>query len=563
MKAAICDPIRRGWFILEGKLAESINWSSLPNVARVMVELAAGRREIVALLGGDWRLGDVRRAAAERRVRFHSQPGLGQLIRKGYGDRNSSLPPALEKNLRALDKPDTLAIVTGQQVGIFGGPLYTFYKAYTTILLAEALKPEAPGEVVPVFWMETSDADFGEVNRVCFPLEDDNPRRAVYTPRDAVAGKAIGYHVLGEEINGIRETVTGWMADAPFHTPLTKLITEIYQPGRLLADAFHDLLTSVFGSRGLVMFNPLQSEAAPRTTEFWERSLQRPEHLNKAFQVASSEVQALRLPLQVKLRDDALPIMHVDETGIRRRIHGTPGNWTIGADGPGISLEELQRLPHERPGALSPSALLRPLLQDWLLPTWIYVGGPAEVSYQAQIGRAYDLLDMPRPMVAPRVTATIVERPQRRILDKHGWKVMDALGGRELLLRRQGRSEVVEGLFESGSDQLKGWLERIERMADETGINIAAELDKSGRKLIYQWDKLHRAVTDKLTERDRVRVSHAQNITDHLMPDGIMQERHDNFLYYLANYGDRLMDIIRAEANPFQTQHLAIDLEPA
>ena len=149
MKAAICDPIRRGWFILEGKLAESISWGSLPNVARIRVELAAGRREIVALLGGDWRLGDVRRAAAERRVRFHSQPGLGQLIRKGYSDRNSSLPPALEKNLRALDKPDTLAIVTGQQVGIFGGPLYTFYKAYTTILLAAT--PVTHPTVAPAF----------------------------------------------------------------------------------------------------------------------------------------------------------------------------------------------------------------------------------------------------------------------------------------------------------------------------------------------------------------------------------------------------------------------------
>ena len=540
-------------------MAESIAWGSLPQVPRIMVELAAGQKGVMALLNGDWRKADVRRAVAERRVQFHSQPLLGQLIREGYAD-SPKLPPALENNLAALDKPDTLAIVTGQQTGIFGGPLYTFYKAYTAILLAEALKSEAPGGVVPIFWMETSDADFGEVNRVSFPPAGGAARRAIYTPRDIVSGKAIGLHVFSPEIAAIRDNIVGWLANAPFQAQPIDQINRAFQPGMSLAGAYRQLLTWQFGAQGLVLFNPLQPSVAPRTTEFWQRALRRPERLNKAFQVASGEVLKLRHPLQVKLRDDALPVMFVDEEGIRRRIQGSPDAWSIAANGATLSDGGLLELAREKPNALSPSVLLRPLLQDWLLPTWIYVGGPAEVSYHAQIGRAYDSIDMPRPLLAPRLSFTLVERSQRRLLDKHGWKVMDVLGGRELLLGRYGRSEEIDGLFESGSDQLKGWLQRIERLSDETGINIATELERAEGKLVYQWDKLHRTVQKKLTERDAVRVAHAQQVSDHLMPDGVMQERHDNFLYYIANYGSRLSEVIRAEADLFNTQHLAVDL---
>ena len=541
-------------------MAEIIGWGSLPNVPRIMVEFTGGRPEVIALMGGDWRHAAARKAAAERRLGHLQRPGLGSALRQGYGGRQ--LPELVERNLQALDRDDTLAIVTGQQVGVLGGPLFTFYKALSAIMFAEALEPHAPGAVVPIFWMETADADFGEVNRISFPPDGDIPRRVAYNPADLVSGRSVSFHRLQAEINPVLDEVRSWLQTQLNGAELGDLIAKSYMSGRLLADGFRDLMTELLGKWGLVMLDPQTPGLSLRATEFWERCLERPQRLNQSFAMASRELETMRLPLQVKMREDALPIMFLDEEGIRRRIHGTPEGWNIGKDGPAITVGEMLRVARERPGALTPSALLRPLLQDWLLPTLAYVGGPAEISYQAQIGHAYDFLEIPRPLIAPRASLTLVERPMRRLLDKHGWKVMDVLGGRELLLGRHGHSQSLMEQFDHGSEQLKGWLERIERASDEAGINITAEVDQAGRKLGYQWEKLARIAKTKVENRDHTRLSHARLLCDGLMPDGMLQERHDNVLYYLAGYGDKLIESIRTDVDLFHSNHLAIDLEP-
>lgn len=539
-------------------MAEALSWASVPNIPRIMVEFAAGTPAVMALLGGDWREKAVRRAVADSRLGARRPEGLGSAVRKSLA--GVSLPPAVQRNLELLDRPDCLAVVTGQQVGIFGGANYTFFKAWTAVQLADALAAEAPGPVVPVFWMETGDADFAEVNRVNFPQVDTTPRRGVYLPSDLVLGRSLSRHVLSAEIAAVTDAVCGWMKDTPGGGALAEVVRRCYHPGKRLAEAFTELMTTLLGHRGLVMFDPLHPELASRAAGFWEAALERPERLNHTFAVSSSEVQNLHLPLQVKLRPDTLPILHLDEEGFRRRIIKGDGEYWCGKDGPRMTLDQLRREAQQRPGALTPSALLRPLMQDYLLPTWIYVAGPAETSYNAQIGRCYDAMSLPRPLLAPRLSATMVERRERRLLDRHGWTVKDVLGGREIMLAAEGRSQVLKDLFDSGADQLSGWLERIGTVSEEAGVNIGMELDQAGRKLRYQWEKLRRTALNRLIERDRVRADHAQHLIDRLTPDRMLQERHDSPLYYIAHYGGDFQEILASEADLFQTAHMAIDI---
>jgi len=328
-----------------------------------------------------------------------------------------------------------------------------------------------------------------------------------------------------------------------------------------MADAFRELITGLLGSMGLVLVDPLDPAIIERSREFWALCLNRPERINNAYSVSSREIQDLRLPLQVKLRKNTLPIYRIDKSGIRRRLSGTTNEWYFNSDEQRLSNNELLALINNPSGVFSPAVLLRPLLQDWLLPTWIYVGGAAEIAYHAQIGRAYDQLNIPRPLVAPRIGATLVERPVRRWLDKHNWKIAEVLGGRELLLRTNGYAGTLVELFDNGVAQLNGWLTRIQQCSDTAEINISYELDQAGRKIVYQWEKLHRITIKKIAERDKTRVNHARKLQNHLLPDEMLQERHNNALYYLAHYGDKLIQTIDSEKDLFNPKHIIIDLE--
>ncbi|MBM3327533.1 MAG: bacillithiol biosynthesis cysteine-adding enzyme BshC [Calditrichaeota bacterium] len=539
-------------------MAEKLNWSSLPNIPRAMVEFALQNPAVMGLLGGDYRSRTVRRAALERRRKFAIPPGLGHILREGYID--VGITPEIEANLAALEQPGALAIVTGQQAGLFGGPLFTFYKALTTIMLAQQLSAETSAPVVPLFWMETADADFGEVNRAALPPVDDVPRRLVYTPDDMVSGKSVCLHTLRPEITGLISRLREWLAELPYSRDYIAVLERAYKPGRRMTEAFREIMTKFFGSLGLITLDARHPALVARAAPFWEAALERPLKLNQAFAASSRQLTELRLPWQVQLRDDALPVMHIAMDGIRRRLLGEQNNWRIGKDGPPFDDVELKRLAREENAALTPSALLRPLLQDFLLPTWIYVGGPAEIAYQAQIGLAYDLLNIPRPLVAPRLTATLIEHPTRRWLERQGWTVGEALGGRELLLRKRGSSEALSELFDNGTSHFEGWVKRIAQAAEDADIELGLELDQAGRKINYQWNKLKAMALNKIARRDKTRVEHTDKLTARLLPDGVLQERHDSAVYYVAAYGPGFMNALMVEADAMTPQHLVIDL---
>ena len=552
-------PKVHAWFILELRMAEAIAWSNILGMTQIASDYVGGRKEVVNLLGGDWRKKSTRKSVGERRNSFNFQPGLGSAIKKSYG--KTTIPEVVEKNLSALDSPNTLAIVTGQQLGLFGGPLYTLYKALTTIFLARKLQDETKSKVVPIFWMETSDADFKEVNQVAFPSDQIQPRSHIYMPKDVVTGHIAGHHKLTPAIIEAQDDVFEWMKSLPLKRKFADILQDCYQPGVRVVDAFRDNFTQILGDMGLVMFDAIDPNIRSFSAEFWTKSLALSENLNNAYSVSSNEVKALRVPLQVRLRDNTMPIFRIDKNDKRHRIRRAEGGWKLGTKQKIYSTIELINLVEDNSGTFSPAVLLRPLLQDWLLPTWIYVAGPSEISYHAQIGRAYDQLKIPRPLLAPRLSATLIEKPARRMLNKHNWKVAEVFGGRELLLRTKGSGQSLREMFENGASHLDGLLTRIGAGAEDSGINISLELDLATRKLTFQWDKLRTITVRKLGERDKTRFSHSEKLYFRLLRRKILQERHDNMLHYLASYGDRLFHAIDASADVFEPKHLIIDLE--
>ncbi len=540
-------------------MVEKINWSSLPQVPQVMVDFISQRPELISLMGGDWRRKSTRNSVANRRLSHRRVPDIGSKIAEGYD--GLKIPSAVRENLDALNQTDTLAIVTGQQAGLFGGPLYTYYKALTAILLARQLEEKAPGKVVPVFWMETTDADFNEIKQIGFPADGGFPHKGVYSPEDLMDRRCVGFHKLTNEIDPLVDEMTAWLLRSSTASKLHGTIQNAYKSGNSIAQAFRIMLTDVFGDDGLVVVDPLSVTVRNSLGEFWERMLRKPATMIRAYAMSSRELSALRLPLQVKMRTNALPVFHLDNKGRRNRILGEKDRWHFGRSKREYSDKELLKAATDEPQNFTPAVLLRPLVQDWLLPTWMYVAGPSEIAYHAQIGRAYDLMSISRPLVIPRVSVTLVEPKVRRIINKQGWKVTEVLGGREILLRRSGKSENLASVFETGGEQIPGWLNRIERFADEAGVDISTEIDRTGRKLVYQWEKLRKLTLNKIAERDKVRMRNTEYVLNQILPDGTMQERFVNWSHFRAIFGKNLDTIISSQIDLYSPFHYAIDLE--
>ena len=380
-------------------------------------------------------------------------------------------------------------------------------------------------------------------------------------PEDIVAGHIAGWHELSHNIIEAQDNVFDWMKTLPLKRKYADIIHSSYKPGTKIVDAFRNYFTQIMGDVGLIMFDAIDPNIRGFADEFWSKSLGMAEKLNQAYTDSSSEVKSLRLPLQVRLRPKTMPLFRLDDSGKRHRIKLADGGWQLGLKKRVYSTDDLIKMVEDKAGMFTPAVLHRPLLQDWLLPTWIYVGGPSELAYHAQLGRAYDQFDMPRPLLAPRLSATLIEKSMRRLLTKHNWKVAEVYGGRELLLRTKGSGQALADMFENGALHLESWLRRIGSGAEDSGINISTELDVATRKLNFQWDKLRMSTIRKIGERDKTRFSHSEKIYNRLLPHKMLQERHDNMLHYLANYGERLFHAIEAAKDVFAPSHLIIDLE--
>lgn len=539
-------------------MSERISWTKITGIPKIVSDFFDKKGEVTRLIGGDWRDSDTRNAVKNRRLQFSNCPNLGSEIRKSYG--SLKIPNAVESNLEKLDNPNTLTIVTGQQLGLFGGPAYTFYKALTAIFVAEKLTTEKH-PVVPVFWMESADSDFSEINSIGFPPSGKTSRQCVYTPADFIHGKSAGKHVLTDEIEVIRDQVISWLKEGSFAEPYIELLQNSYQKGTLTIDAFRSLLTGILGEYGLIVFDPLAKESIKIGEEFWDRILENPDKLVKSYNIASGEIKSLRYPLQVEMREKVLPFFHIDDNGFRSKvINNSEGLYSLSKD-PNTVEKFPKDLLKTYPGSFSPNVLTRSLYQDWILPTWIYIGGPSEIAYHMQIGRSYDVMNIPRPLIAPRLSITIVERSNRRLLDKQNWSVNEILGGIEILLSANGLDNTIDSIFTFGSKQFHNWIKQIRHSSENLGVNASIEIKKSHDKINYQWQKLQSRIQKKVLERDQTRITHAYQLQNFLLPDHRLQERHHSFLYYLSKYGKTLIQTIDSEKQIFNPQHIVIDLE--
>lgn len=486
---------------------------------------------------------EARRTAVRQASARPATPGLARALLQ----QSEALAPcpARARNIRALGEPGTVAVVTGQQVGLFLGPLYTLYKAATAIRVAQALEAETGARTVPVFWLQTEDHDFDEIATCHVPRSDRSSRAlsvgSAHPPRVSVAHRRFDAGVE-TALDALLEEV-GNLPHAEAH--LAGLRAR-YREGARVAEAFAGVLAHLFSAEGLVIIDPRDRALAEALHHTHRTALEEAAPLSRALRARAQALRAADFEAPVHVRDGSpLSFFHPDgPDGPRYRLAPSDGAFSlVGRPTELFSLRDLLARLESDPLSFSTSALLRPILQDLVLPTCAYIAGPGEIDYLAQVEPAYAPYGLAPPLIVPRAHFVVLEEKTVEGLRRLGvdWRELDR--PEEDLLGRG----LTEGAELPLPDTLHAALTRDleERLAalaprfDALGFG----LNRAARKTRTSVERSIRRFVDKyrsaLIHRDEARVTEFRRITGFLRPNGGLQERHFGLSYFAARYGER------------------------
>ena len=485
-------------------------------------------------------------------------------MNRGWGASEQTL-----KHLQMLRESDAIAVVSGQQAGLFGGPLYTVYKALSAIKLAECLSLRGV-KAVPVFWIATEDHDFAEVATAEFINRNCGLGKVAVSDDIHAEGSPVGLAMLDQSIDQTISDLLNALPQNEFSDQLTTLVRDSYRAKIGFGDAFASILTRLTWDRGLILLDPLDAELKKLAAPVYSQAAQRAPAIAKAIVDRSRELVEAGYHAQVTPSEDAFPLFLHDETGARHALTRTAnGNYWQKPDREGgrsskeYSVEELAELAQREPDRFSPNVTLRAVVQDYLLPTIAYYGGAAEIAYFAQTGEVYRILDRPVTPILPRASLTFVERHTWRSFERYGLGLVDFFAGADHVIARvvqQYLGKETAQTFEHTTATFNQELDTLQEQLRRVDPTLADALDKGRRKINYQIDGLRTRFNRSQVARDEAVQRQLQHAFDLLYPSKSLQERHINVTSFIARHGlyflDWIFDAINLESNEHQVVYL-------
>ncbi len=469
--------------------------------------------------------------------------------------------PQTLANLDRLRKGAT-AVVTGQQVALFGGPMFAIYKALTAVKLAE--EATAAGvNAVPVFWLATYDHDLAEVNHLSIPGPDGAPQ-VLTTPSHDVPGAPVSAVRLGDEILPLVEQAAKLLGDSE----VLQFLRESYRPGESLGTAFARLYARVFAERGVILLDASDPELDRVAEPVYRAAIERGDELDAALLARGDALEAVGYHQQVKVTPSSVLLFTLRQgarTPIHRRGNGGTAEFVIGTDSAAEKLSQAELIARIRssPDQFSPNVLLRPIVQDYLLPTLAYTGGAAETAYFAQAGAVYEaLLGRVTPIV-PRFSATLVEPKVQRLLERHGVTVLDVFSGPEALrqqLADHGLPKDLQAAFEDARKSLDLHLSNVKEKLLKLDRTLVDAAETARSKIEYQLERLHSQAARAEALKSELVARHADTLSHALYPDKGLQERGIGGIYFLARYGREFLHQLHDAIHPDCHDHQLLEL---
>ncbi|MGC1226574.1 MAG: bacillithiol biosynthesis cysteine-adding enzyme BshC [Candidatus Sulfotelmatobacter sp.] len=442
------------------------------------------------------------------------------------------------------------AVVTGQQVGLLGGPMFSIYKALSSVKLAEEATAEGI-DTVPIFWLATYDHDLDEVNHVGVPGSDGN-LRTLSTSSHSVPNAPVSEVRFGEEIITVVEDAASLLGDSE----VSQFLRECYRPGESLGTAFARLFARLFAKWGVIVLDASDPEFHRVAAPIYRAAIERAEDLNAALLARGDELEKSGYEQQVKVTPSSVLLFTMRQgarTPIHRQTNGSSnensenGEFVIGSEAKKISARQLLDEIEEHPENFSPNVLLRPVVQDYLLPTLAYAGGAAEAAYFAQAGAVYGkLLGRVTPII-PRFSATIVEPKIQHKLQHYGLTAPEVFEGAEVLRRRLASHALpgdLQSAFERAGRSIADSFSALKEPLAKLDPTLVDASQTGASKVQYQLERLRERAMAAELRRSEVIGRHAEVLSNMLYPNGVLQEREIAGVYFLARHGSELLQSV-------------------
>jgi len=479
----------------------------------------------------------------EKRVRLASSPEEKEKRKILVGALHTqhsnagTLTQKVEENLRALESERCCAIVTGQQVGILGGPLYTIYKALHTVILANQLKERYPDyQFVPIFWQETEDHDFEETSGINIITSNFELRNISYKPAEDISRRQIGSLAFEKDaLESVFSEIESFIPKTDFTDDVLGLYKNAYQEDFTFTESQAQFLGELLSTEGLLILDPNRPELKKQAAHIFKKEIETAPFLSGKIQEVSKDLETLGYHAQL---DPQGMNLFIAEEGRRYKLSKAGDGFSYNS----ITLTgaEMQKILAENPERFSMNVVMRPLVQDTILPTIAYIAGPGEISYFTQLRPAYDWAGIQMPIIVPRISITILEDRFEKLFGKYNITTDDLLENGESIIAKLLSTEQEKNLsdsFSKAGKELETSLEVLRNIISTTDTTLDPALTSVKGKILTtlkDFEGKSLAAERKKQSGNKQQFEKALNV---LLPEGKLQERELSLLYFLNKYG--------------------------
>jgi bacillithiol synthase len=467
-------------------------------------------------------------------------------------------------NIDLLLNENTVAVVTGQQVGLFTGPLYTLYKILTTLKLTEQLSQQYPEyNFVPVFWIEGEDHDIEEVSSFSF-LNASNELHQLHYPQGEQTGVsnigAVGSVHLDESISTLFSNLHQSLLTTEFSPKVFELFETAYQKGMTFSRAFVHLLNVLLEDSGLIFFDPHNPDTKKILKPIFEQELN---NISRTCQLVITQSELLEKQYHAQVKPRAVNLFFFYNGG-RYAIEPREQGFSLKGTRRSFSKEEMLGFLNTDPNLFSPNVILRPICQDYIFPTLAYVAGPSEVAYFAQFKLLYENFNIPEPIIYPRCSATIVEDRIQKIINKYGLQSKDFftdLGALKERITASISDFKVEELFSNTFGTVSESLTSLKDGLESIDPTLVPAMENTLARMQGALNSLKEKTISAQVRQHEISLRQLDKVAISLFPNSNLQEREMNVIYFLNKYGLEFLRWLRSELVLDKFMHQIINLE--
>ena len=508
-------------------------------------------------------------------VRFHATPLAGKAGTNDWTalagaqasrSRDGAIAPALlasgaaRDGLARLLKGDAIAVTTGQQAGLFTGPLYTVLKALSAAALAREMTEAGLGNVVPVFWVAGDDHDFAEINHCTVTGADGSPARVVLRERPADAPMLPAYRErLGEDVAPALAALEALLPPGDAHGETLAWLARAYRPDQSLAEANAQALAELLGGFGLVVCRGWDPTLKAAGKDVLLDAARQAEALDQALAAEAERLRASGASVPVEAGQGLSLLMIEGAQGRDRLRIAGPGRFETRRGGERFSLQDLEHIAAHEPERLSGNVLLRPALEAALFPTIGYFGGPGELAYLEQTKPVFDMLAVPRPARLARLSGFLVEPKVDKVLERHHLAPEDLAQDAGTLTSRVAREALPDSAAQALAEARAAISERYARLQAEAGRvdkTLEKTVENARNQALVGTQELEKKLVAALKRANETAMQQITRAQVQLYPGGVPQERVISAVSFLARYGRSVTELLFDAARGHARRHL-------